>query len=152
MSYHVYIARAGFKETPISMEDWLAAARNCDELVVERGKNRKSEHHLVWLRDRRRARSSRSPYGLVFAQDPDKALVAVMFRLAQLLDAGVYSETLERYASVEDWDQRTAEERLHRQQRRAGYKRRRRLRMALAVLFIALGAVIGLLASAGLKR
>ena len=78
--------------------------------------------------------------------------LAVMFRLAQSLDAGVYSETLERYTSLEHWDQRTAEERLHRRQRRADYRRRRRLRVALAVLFIALSAVIGLLVSAGLKR
>ena len=58
-----------------------------------------------------------------------------MFRLAELLDAGVYSLTWneardslithDRFASVEDWDQRTAVERLRLQQRRADYKKRR---------------------------
>ena len=35
MSYHVYVSREGFKDNPISMDQWLAAARQCNELVVE---------------------------------------------------------------------------------------------------------------------
>jgi hypothetical protein len=166
--HHVYIARAGFNETPFSMEEWLAAAGQCDALEILRTKTWKLEIHEVFLRGNRRAWLSLRPYGLILAQRPDKPLVEVMFRLAELLDAGVYSLTWnkardsliahDRFASVEDWDQRTAVERLRLQQRRADYKRRRtdyrrqrRIRFMQMMLFIVV-FVLGLVGWSILSR
>jgi hypothetical protein len=166
--HHVYIARAGFEEAPFSMEEWLAAARRCDALEIKRTKTWKLEIHEVFLRGNRRAWLSLRPYGLILAQRPDKPLVEVMFRLAELLDAGVYSLTWneardsliahDRFASVEDWDQRTAEARLRLQQRRADFKKRRahyrkqrRIRFIQMMLFIAV-SVLGLVGWSILSR
>ena len=93
MSYHVYIALEGFKETPIPIDAWLAAARQCDEVVVEEEQDRHGEtYHSVILKGDKRARLDRTPYGVILAQDPSKELVVAMFKIAQTLNAGVYSE------------------------------------------------------------
>lgn len=144
MSYHVYIAQDGFKNNPITPPAWLAAARQCDEVAVEEKKNRYGRiHHAVNLKGNTRAWLSLTPYGLVHAQDPSRELVAVMFKLAALLGAGVYSERLKPYRSVEDWERRTANYRQQRDQRRAAYAGRRRLRAALWLAFIIALFVMG---------
>ena len=143
MSYHVYVARDGFKDNPVSVEDWLAAARQCDELVVEERKNRSRPYHFVALRDNTRAHLALTPYGLIHAQAPTKEQIAVMFKLAGLLHAGVYSEDLERYASVDDWEQKTRNYRDARDRRRAAYKSKRRKRILLFLLFVGACALVG---------
>ena len=70
-------------------------------------------------------------------------MIRVMFSLANVLGAGVYSEDLERYASVEDWDQRTAEYRRNLSERRKIAKRKRRTRYIVLVLVVAISAVVG---------
>jgi len=145
MSLHVYIAREGFKETPILLPEWLMAARQCEELQIEQRKVKARTVVVVTLKGDPRARLSRTPYGLIDAQNPSSGLVSVMFKLAQMLNAGVYSEDLERYDSVEDWDRRTAGYRYNLGLRRAIAKRRRRLSVVILVLFMLFGAVVGLL-------
>lgn len=107
MSFHIYIARDKFKDSPISPEEWFTAATKCDELFIE-NKNRKGQiYTIAKLKADKQQRLDITPYGLVHAQNPSKELVAVMFKLADFLNARVYSEKLKPYESVDDWEKRT---------------------------------------------
>lgn len=136
MSYHVYVSREGFKDNPIPLDAWLAAARQCDDLVVEELPNRQRKSYRITLKTNRRSRFDRTPYGLIHVQAPSRDQVLVMFKLADLLDAGVYSEHLDRYTSVEDWEERTREYRRDHDLKVSAYKARRRLRLILFILFL----------------
>lgn len=132
MSYHVYIAFGGFKETPISLEAWLAAARQCVDVAVIEERNRIGKTiYDVRLKGDESASLHLTPYGLVDAQDPSKELVAAMFKLASGLGADVYSERLKRYTSIEDWEKRTRDYRLKRDERRRLMKMQRFRRFAM---------------------
>jgi hypothetical protein len=136
MSFHVYVSRPGFKDEPISGEEWLAAARNCARLsVVERLNRRGISHHQVMLAGTRKFLWL-TPYGLIHAQDPPEDLVEVMFELAATLGAGVYSERLKRYDSVADWRKRTHRYRASRAAAREIAEGQRRLRLTLWALLV----------------
>jgi hypothetical protein len=145
MSYHVYIANTGFKKTPIPRDAWLAAVRECDNVVVEERKNRHGTiSYLVTLKGGdKRAWLDLDPYGLVVAQDPSRELVIAMFKLANSLGAEVYSERLKKYTSIDDWEQRTKKYRQSRDKGRAQYRAHRRLRIMLWILFLAACAALG---------
>jgi len=144
MSYHVYLARRGFKETPIPPEAWFAAARACPELTVDERPNRHGRLvRRVWLGKEQRAWLSLNPHGVVEAQDPSPELIAVMLKLAGPLDAAVYSEKLKQYESVEDWEKRTEPYRQLRDGRRATARKKRLLRRATFVAVVLAGALLG---------
>lgn len=143
MSYYVHIAREGFKETPIPLDDWLAAARQCDELAVEENRNRHGEikGYSVYLKGNKRAKLLRHPSaGVITAQDPSKELIIVMFKLAGILNVGVYSDRLKKYESVDDWEKRTKKYRQNRDNHHAEYETKRKIRnqygIAIWVIFI----------------
>ena len=143
MSSHVYIARERFKETPIALDAWLVAARQCEDVTVEERKNRRGvvSYHVRPKGDEQ-AWLGLTPYGLVHAQDPSRHVVATMFKLADALGAGVYSERLTKYESVDDWERRTEKYRLKRDKRRADYRQSRIVRIVLWVTFLALTGVV----------
>ncbi len=148
VSYHIHIAFEGFKETPIPLDAWLAAARQCDDVVVEEQAMRSAEiHYSVHLKADKRAWLDRTPYGLIEAQDPSRELVEAMFKLADALNAGVYSERLKRFRSVDDWERRTRRYRRSLEERRAKYGAARRARIVLWVVYLAAAAALGVLAS-----
>jgi hypothetical protein len=148
MSYHVYIAFKGFKETPISLEAWLAAARQCEDVAVIEERNRSGKViYQVKLKGDESASLHHTPYGLVDAQDPSKALVATMFNLAGRLGADVYSERLKRYTSIEDWEKRTRDYRLKRDERRRLMKTQRIRRTAMYTFVVVLSLALGWLTS-----
>lgn len=139
MSYYVHIAREGFKENPIPPDDWLAAARQCDELSVEEIRNRHDEikGYSVFLKGNRRAKLLRHPSaGVITAQDPSKELIIVMFKLASILNVGVYSDRLKRYESIEDWEKRTKKYHQTRDKHHTEYKKNRQYRIALLLISI----------------
>lgn len=138
MSYHVYIAYPGFKETPIFLDAWLTAARQCDDVIVEERviRHGKVSYSVTLKGGDRRAWLDLDPYGLVVAQDPSKELVIAMFKLAKTLGAEVYSERLKIYSSIGDWDRRTKKYRQSRDEGRARYHAQRRLRIAFWILFL----------------
>jgi len=148
MSYHVYVAKEGFKDNPISENDFLSAARECSDLSVDLVKNRRRPFYLVTLKADKKARINRTPYGLLDAQHPSIELVTAMFRIAGLLQAGVYSEELDRYQSVDDWKIRTESYRAELDRKRAVNKRRKWIRIFLLVLVAIIGASIGLFVKA----
>ena len=149
MSFHVYIARAGFKETPIYEGEWIEAADHCNELVVEERKNRKGViFHTVRLKSDKKQRLNRTPYGLVLAQNHTKELFKVRLNLAPVLESMVYSERLKPYESVIDWEARTKNYRKRREEHINEYKRGWYKRKLFWVILAAiLGVAIGLIKS-----
>lgn len=145
MSYHIYVSREGFKDNPISMDAWLAAARQCDELVVEEQTNRQRPNYRIRLRTNKHSRFERTPYGLIHVQAPSKEQIVVMFKLASLLDANVYSEDLDRYISVEDWEEKTREYRRDRDDRMSAYRAKWRTKLVLFIVFLLACALTGYL-------
>lgn len=138
MSFHVYIARPGFKDTPLEKAQWLALAQGHSRLQGV-GKTGTSSFALV---SDHAQRLSLDPHGLVHAQNPSRELVALMFELADALGAGVYSEKRKRYQSVDDWEARTRSYRAQYQRRRAAmHHTRRKQRILWAVLLVAIMVV-----------
>ena len=143
MSYHVYVSKEGFKDNPIAMDTWLAAARQCDDLVVEEQSNRLRSSYRIALKVNKQSYFERTPYGLIHVQAPSREQIVVMFKLANLLDAGVYSEDLERYMSVEDWEERTRGYRRDRDEKMSACRARRRTKLILFTLFLLTCVLIG---------
>lgn len=143
MSFHVYVSRPGFKDEPISEAEWLAAASSCARLSVLEHVNRRgvSQQRVTLVGTRKPLWLT--PYGLIHAQDPPEELVEAMFELAASLGAGVYSERLKRYDSVEDWKARTLRFRASRETARERAKGQRRLRIAFWSLLVLLSLSAG---------
>lgn len=136
MSYHVFIAREGWKDTPISPEEWRVACAATPQLETKRVGRPDEGRVLAWLRGEKRQWLSLKE-GFVHAQDPTEDLVSVMFAIAETLDAGVYSIRAKRYASVADWRRRTKRYRERLQRGRAEYaKLRLRRRVMFALMFV----------------
>jgi hypothetical protein len=66
-----------------------------------------------------------------------------MFEVAESLGAGVYSEKLKRYSSVEDWEERTRSYRAQRQRSSAHAQGTRRKELLMWFAVIVLAAVAG---------
>jgi hypothetical protein len=145
MSHHVYIAREGFKDNPIGIDEWERAVQACQELRVEATGRGRFRHLLAKLPGDPRVWLSRTPYGLIQTQNPNIEMIRVMFRLASELGAAVYSDRLDRYGSVEDWEQRTAEYRRGLGERREVAEKKRRTRVWLVVLALVAFGVLGVI-------
>ncbi|HSV50629.1 MAG TPA: hypothetical protein VLJ57_00830 [Burkholderiaceae bacterium] len=144
MSFHIYVARDGFKSNPISAADWVDAARQCPTLDVRDEVSRSGTRiSLAKLKSHRRQHLSLDPHGLIHAQDPNQELVKVMFELAGLLNAGVYSEKRKRFQSVDDWRDRTNSYRVQRDRQLTEARKRRRRRVAMYIAILASSAIFG---------
>lgn len=139
MSFHVYIARPGFKNTPIQRGQWIAAASGNGKL---KGLGN-TETASFSLRSDTSQRLTLDPHGLVHTQNPSKELIAVMFELAEPLGAGVYSEKLKRYSSIEDWEERTRSYRVQQQRNRAHAQSTRRKKWLMWFAVVAVAAIAG---------
>ena len=136
MSKYVYIARDGLRKSPISEEAWLSAVGQCDELVVDPRTSSRRSAHVVRLKSDRRATLRLDRFGIAGADAPSKDLVAAMFKVASALNASVYSEHFNRYASPEEWMQRRRQHRRAFDQQRA-YKETRKERLIRIALWVA---------------
>jgi hypothetical protein len=144
MSFHIYVARKGFKSSPISTADWIDVARQCPKLELADEFNRSGVRiSVAKLRSNRRQRLSLDPNGLIHAQDPSQELVEAMFELARLLNAGVYSEKLKRFQSVGDWRDRTNSYRMQRGRQLAEARKNRYRRLVIYIAMVASSAVLG---------
>lgn len=104
MSTYVYIALEGLRTSPISEEAWLSAVQQCDELVVSPARSRDVRPpHVARLKTDRRATVRLDQFGIASARDPSKDMIAAMFKVATVLNANVYSERFNKYASTDDW-------------------------------------------------
>lgn len=124
MSFHVYLAKPGWKKTwqdnPITPAEWTAAVNATDALEKIVPPKKQSNHMALGTRLKRDGRQRlRWGQGFVNAEAPSEALITVMFMLAEILGAKVYSEKAKPYASVEDWKNRTKKYYTKREMRRA---------------------------------
>lgn len=144
MSYHVYISKEGFKETPIELFDWLAVARQLKELCIHEKVNRKGfRTYTIHLVGNERQWLQLDVYGLVHAQDPSRELVMVMLEAAQKLNAQVYSERLKPYKNIQDWEKRTKKYRENLEIGRQKYRLARRKKAISIIIIIAFGSLAG---------
>lgn len=144
MSFHVYIARSGFENTPIDGAEWLAAARQCARLLVTEERDSTGRIlHSVHLSGNKRKGLARTSFGLICARDPNRELIVAMFQLAERLNAGVYSEHMKPYASVQDWERRTREYRFHRERFVRTRRTRQQAQRCLWALFFSVTAFAG---------
>ncbi|NRF70849.1 hypothetical protein HLB44_27975 [Aquincola sp. S2] len=104
MGLRVYVARSGWRETPITADEWHDAVVTLPELEV---------HHVhgggpvrAMLRGSQR-RGLAWNDGYISAHHANARLVAVLFVLADRLGARVYSAHRRPYLDVADWEQRT---------------------------------------------
>ncbi len=144
MSFHVYIARPGFKDTPISRDEWLSVVRSQSKLKITETPNRRGPALVtVSLCADKLQTLALDPYGLVHTQNPSKELVAVMFDLSAPFGAGVYSEKLKRYASLEDWEEHTRSYRSQHQRARTQARNALRKKQLMGLAVIVAAAVAG---------
>lgn len=101
MGARAFLARSGWRETPITAEEWKVAASGVPELVLHHDAD--SPAVKAVLRGSHRRRLTWHD-GYVAAHHANPALVAALFVLADRLGAQVYSEQRRRYADVADWE------------------------------------------------
>lgn len=143
MSTYIYIALDGLRTSPISEEAWLFAVQQCDELVVEHAGSpfEARSHHVVRLKKDRRAIVRLDRFGIAAARDPSNELIAVMFKVAALLGANVYSERFHVYQSTADLVRRRTQHRRIFDKQRAYREKQRAIQVSL---WITLGAALTL--------
>jgi hypothetical protein len=141
MSHTVYIAYPGFKQEPIAQAavvDAILAVtyRNQNLIAVTSAqKHTKGNIAVARLDGSKQQKISLSVYGLVFVQNPDKEFVEILFEIASILNAKVYSERLKPYASLEDWEKRTAEYRKRRKHRLEKHSKREQIKILGWMIF-----------------
>jgi hypothetical protein len=141
MSHTVDVAYPEFKQQPIAKKALLDAI----ETITNRNRNlipvtgveerTKGNIAVARLDGPRQQKVSLSVYGLVFVQNPDKDLVEILFEIASILNAKVYSERLKSYASPEDWEKRTTEYRKRRNDRLEKHSKRKQLNILGWMIF-----------------
>lgn len=147
MGNYVYIAKDGLRTAPISEEAWLSAVRECDELIVDNVVASRSCTHVVRLKSDRRATLRLDRFGIAGAAAPSRELIGVMFKVAAALNANVYSEHFNKYASTDDWSHRRRQHRRVFDKQRAyqDARKQRLLQIALWCAVCAAAAMSGYL-------
>jgi hypothetical protein len=148
MSTYVYIALEGLRTSPISEEAWLSAVQQCDELVVDPASAAfgPRSQHVARLKKDRRASVRLDRFGIAGARDPSNELIAVMFKVAALLGANVYSERFHVYESTADLvRRRTQHRRIFDKQRAYREKQRVSLWITLGAALTLFGVLLGTL-------
>lgn len=120
MGLRAYLARSGWRETPITADEWHDAVVTLPELEV---------HHVqgggpvrAMLRGSQRRGLSWHD-GYISAHHANARLVAAMFVLADRLGAQVYSAHRRPYLDVADWEQRTQRYRRYPGEKNGGGRR-----------------------------
>jgi hypothetical protein len=150
MSHTVYTAYPGFKQEPIAQAavvDAILAVtyRNQNLIAVTSAeKHTKGIIAVARLDGSKQQKISLSVYGLVFVQNPDKELVEILFEIASILNAKVYSERLKPYAGPEDWEKRATEYRKRRNLRIEKQSKRKQIKM-LGWMIFALACLLSVL-------
>ena len=143
MGNYVYIAKEGLRRSPISEDAWLSAVRQCDELIVDSAATSRSSTCVVRLKSDRRATLRLDRFGIAGAPAPSRELISVMFKVAEALNASVYSEHFNKYASTDDWSHRRRQHRRVFDKQRA-YQDARKKRLVQLGVWCAVCAVAAL--------
>jgi hypothetical protein len=146
MSTYVYIALDGLRTSPISEEAWLSAVLQCDELVIlPGGAPGAGNPRVVRLKTDRRATVRLDRFGIASARDPSKEMIDVMFKVASALNANVYSERFNKYASTDDWICRRKKQRRIFDKQRAYKEKEQILLFGLWCILCTAAALVGTL-------
>jgi hypothetical protein len=103
MGTRAFVARHGWKHTPIGLDEWAAAVAQSVDLELHQSPDGEL---TALLRGSRRRRLTWHD-GYLAAHHTDARLAAAVFALADRLHADVYSEHRHRYASFAEWQLRT---------------------------------------------
>jgi hypothetical protein len=79
MAIHVFVARQAFQKSPIHIEEFINAARQCHNLIIEKRVNRLNNiNYFVYLNGNKRQRLSLTAYGLIVGQNPSRELIRLL--------------------------------------------------------------------------
>lgn len=101
MGTRAFVARHGWKQTPIGLDEWAAAVAQSADLELHQA----SDGELTALLRGSRRRRLTWHDGYLASHHTDARMAAAVFALADRLQAGVYSEHRHRYASLSEWQQ-----------------------------------------------
>jgi hypothetical protein len=110
MGTRAFVARPGWRDTPIGQEEWAEAVQDSTDLEMHRWPDGEL---TALLRGSRRRRVTWHD-GYLAAHHTDARMAAAVFALAERLQADVYSEHRQRFASLADWHQRVGPADRHR--------------------------------------
>jgi hypothetical protein len=110
MGTRAFVARHGWKDTPIRLEEWAEAVQQSADLELHQSPDGEL---TALLRGSRRRRVTWHD-GYLASHHTDARLAVAVFALAERLHADVYSERRYRYASLAEWQQRAAVPTAHR--------------------------------------
>jgi hypothetical protein len=113
MGTRAFVARPGWRDTPIGQEEWAEAVQQSTDLEMHRWPDGEL---TALLRGSRRRRVTWHD-GYLAAHHADARLAAAVFALAERLQADVYSEQRHRFASLAEWHQRVGPAAGHRTDR-----------------------------------
>ena len=113
MGTRAFVARAGWRDTPIGHEEWAEAVRQSTDLEM----HRLPDGELTALLRGSRRRRVTWHDGYLASHHTDARMAMAVFALAERLQADVYSERRHRYASLEEWHQRVGPAAGHRAER-----------------------------------
>ena len=102
MGTRAYVARQGWKDTPISLEEWSKAVHQSDDLEMRQSPD---GEWTALLRGSSRRRLTWHD-GYLAAHHTNARMAAAIFDLADRLHADVYSEHRRRFDSLADWQRR----------------------------------------------
>jgi hypothetical protein len=105
MGTRAFVARSGWRKTPISLDELAQAVAESPDLELRQGIDGdlrallrgSSRRRLTWHE------------GYLAAHHTNPRMAAAVFDLAERLGAEVYSERRHRYADLADWARRTGE-------------------------------------------
>ena len=113
MGTRAFVARHGWKHTPIGLDEWAAAVTQSDDLELHQSPDGEL---TALLRGSRRRRLTWHD-GYLASHHTDARMAAAVFALAQRLQADVYSEHRHRYASFAEWQRRAGGQASHERER-----------------------------------
>lgn len=99
MGTRAFVARHGWKDTPIALDEWAEAVHQSTDLELHQSPDGEL---TALLRGSRRRRVTWHD-GYLAAHHTDERMAAAVFALAERLHANVYSERRQRYASLAEW-------------------------------------------------
>jgi hypothetical protein len=105
MGTRAFVARSGWRDTPISLDELARAVAESSDFELHRGTDGDLR---ALLRGSTRRRLTWHE-GYLAAHHTNARMAAAVFDLAARLGAEVYSDRRQRYADLADWARRTGE-------------------------------------------
>lgn len=102
MGTRAFVARHGWQDTPIGLEEWAQAVAQSPDLEL----HQTPDGELTALLRGSRRRRLTWHHGYLAVHHTNTRMAVAVFALAERLHAEVYSERRHRYADLADWERR----------------------------------------------